>query len=993
MRIRAFPARAARAPLIVLLAFSARDAGAVGTRTFELDSLERLSGGDLEGASIGSDGVVRAGWTLGNVPLPGDAGTTSTCAVTLPDGSVLLGTGPASGGKVIRIAGDQATIFADTKESAVSALAVDRAGTVYAATTSDKIYKVRQGRAEVFATIKDATGVFALAADTRSNALYAGTGPKGTVVRIDPSGASSVYFETDAPFVVSIAVGDDGAVYAGTSGKGLLYKISAVGRASVLYDFPGDDSHTLDVHAIALGADHSVWAIANETTGSAPAEPSESPARHNAGGRTPPGPAGPTHVKPGKGSLWHFDARGRPEKRMHHDEFHYVSLALDERGAPFVGTGAEGRVYTVDDAHVVSLVADTDERQIGAIGVAGKTRYAIGSDPAVYHRVLAVGGAGSVWTSKALDAGIRARYGHMGWRATGSVEVETRTGDTQTPDVTWSAWSHPIPDGGLSPSPAGRFFQVRARLRDANATVADMTIPYVTENLRAVVTEVTAHQRGSARVGKEGPSGGEPPKHDSVVHVSWKVENPDGDELRYRVAFQQLGQSRWVDANRPEEVLTKQELDWDTATLPEGKYRVRVDASDELSNPPGDVTHHALEAPLVLVDNAPPVFKALTTQGRRLRAEVVDGLGPITRVEVAFDGRLEWRPLAPVDGIFDTADESVDADMTPLLPAGVLGPHVVAVRAYDGVGNSVVREVAIPKAAHAPTRAKTPAARARPRRRRTLGGADRGYGRICGARGDLRQQSRAPARGVNRRRFCAFGFDECTYGPPFPGPCRVHPRHARLRIQRRRGPPSRREADGRGRRRDRCGERAGRRGPRDPGHGGAIRAGEPPLQRLPRDRLLSRPTHARGGLPDRRRHRRPRRGGRRRLRRLPSRRRRLRSQPLSHVRSARHDDRGPTMHALERLRRESRLRRPRGCLVLRAVLLHGSVRRFVVLLRRGARERHIDEGPGLCAGNALRAPRGIVERPPQRDVSGGRDLQRRGRRPNELRRDRQREGR
>src|SRR5580704_11657209 len=107
-------------------------AGAVGTRTFELDTLDKLSGGDVKGVSIGSDGVVRAGWTLGNVPLPIDAGTTSTCSVGLADGTVLVGTGPATGGKVVRIANDQASILADTKESAVNAIAVDRAGIVYA---------------------------------------------------------------------------------------------------------------------------------------------------------------------------------------------------------------------------------------------------------------------------------------------------------------------------------------------------------------------------------------------------------------------------------------------------------------------------------------------------------------------------------------------------------------------------------------------------------------------------------------------------------------------------------------------------------------------------------------------------------------------------------------------------------------------------------------------------------------------------------------------
>ncbi|HXN32924.1 MAG TPA: hypothetical protein VN894_13735 [Polyangiaceae bacterium] len=672
---------------------AARDARAVGTRTFELDSLELLSGGDLAGVSVGSDGVVRAGWTLGSIPLPDDAGSTATCAAALPDGSVLVGTGPAAGGKVVRVANDHATILADTKESAVSGLAVDKRGTAYAATTSNKIYRVSQGKAEVFATLADVDSVLAIAFDPTGTALYAATGSDGRVWRIDPSGASSVYFKTDDPFVVSLAVADDGAVYAGTSSKGLLYRITGPGRATVLYDFPGED-----VHAIAIGADRTVWVIVNEGATAGAGESSEPASSHrNTGGRTPPGPSSAPRSKPGKGSLWRFDAQGRPERLMHHDDTHYVSLGLDEHRSPHVGTGVEGRVYTVDDAHVVSLVADTDERQVGAIGVAGRTRFVVGSDPAVFHGILAVGGPDAVWTSKALDAGLRAHFGHLGWNSAGSVEVSTRTGDTQTPDTTWSAWSNPVANGGATVSPAGRFVQVRARLRDARATISDVTLPFVTENLRAVVTEVAAHSKAAARESKEGivASGNEPPKHDSVLHVTWKVDNPDSDELRYRVQFHREGTTRWLDATRPDEVLTKSELDWDTAALPEGKYRVRVDASDEISNPANSVTHHALEAPPVLVDNTPPLFKVIGIQGHRLRAEVVDGLGPIARVEVAIDGRLEWRPIAAADGIFDTADEAVDADIAPLLPAGP-GPHIVAVRAYDAAGNFVVREIETP---------------------------------------------------------------------------------------------------------------------------------------------------------------------------------------------------------------------------------------------------------------------------------------------------------
>jgi hypothetical protein len=674
-------------------AFVAADARAVGTRTFELDSLDKLSGGDLAGVSVGSDGVVRAGMTLGAVALPPDTGNTVACAVTLPDGSILVGTGPTHGGKVVRIAGGVATEYADTKESAVDALAVDRAGNVYAATTSPRIYKIAQGKADVYATIPDVGSVLSLAAD-RSGVLYAGTEDAGSVVRVEAGGKTSVYYRADDPFVIALAVADDGTVYAGTGGgKALLYRITAPGRGTVIHDFHGDN-----VHAIAIAPRGVVYAIANEEASPSTTESTESSARHTTNGRSAPGPISAPRTKPGKGTLWRFDAQGRPERMMHNDDFHYMSLALDDQGIPYVGTGAEGRVYTVDDAHTVSLVADTDERQINALVVAGRTRVVVGSDPAVVHPLLFVGGPDAIWTSKPLDAGLRARFGHLTWRSTGATEVSTRSGETHTPDGTWSAWSAPIPEGGATPSPAGRFVQVRARLKDAAATIADVTVAFATENLRAVVTEIEAHDRASAaRETKEGivASGGPPPKHESVVHLAWKVDNPDSDELRYRVAFRREGQVRWLDATRPEDVLTKPELDWDTTALPEGSYRVRVEASDETANPPSDVTHHTLESAPVLVDNTPPVFRSIALTARRLKAEVVDGVGPIARVEVAVDGRLDWRPLAPVDGLYDTAAEAIDADITPLLPP-TPGPHVVAVRAYDAAGNSVVRELESP---------------------------------------------------------------------------------------------------------------------------------------------------------------------------------------------------------------------------------------------------------------------------------------------------------
>ena len=678
-------ARTSAGTLAAALLLLAPHAHAVGTRVFELDTIDELSGGDLKGVAVSSDGMVRAGFTLGSVPLPDSSAVYTSLVLT--DGSVLVGTSP--NGKVIKVAGDAATVFAETGQTIVTALVQGAGGVIYAATAPEgKIFKLTQGKAELFATVPEAKNIWGLALDKAKTTLYAAAGPEGRVFRISAAGAASIYFQSDEPNIVSVAVADNGDVYAGSHGKGLLYKITGPGRATVLYDFPVDE-----VRAIAVGKGGVVYAIANEY-----AEAPEAPRRNPNAAHAPAVPVSAPRPKPGKGQLWRFDATGRPEKMMHHEDTHYLALALDDAGQPHVGTGADGRVYTVNDGHVVTLEADTDERQIGALNVSGGKDFVVAGDPCVFHRIVARGGPDAVWTSKVLDAGLRAKFGVLSWRASGALELGTRTGNTAAPDATWSTWTTGMSAPATVTSPGGRFVQVRARWgRDANAVLSDVMLPFVTENVRPVVLEVNAAQKGA--VAKEPTkenlpaSGGDPPKHDSVVKVSWKVDNQDNDALRYRVAFKREGQNVWRDATKPDESLTKTEYEWETQALPEGKYRVRVEASDEGANPPEQTQKHALESQAVLVDNTPPIVKELAITGRRLKARIADGAGPIARVEVTIDGKLEWRPLGPADGVFDSAEESVDADVSAIVPPG---SHIVAVRAFDAAGNAVTREVETP---------------------------------------------------------------------------------------------------------------------------------------------------------------------------------------------------------------------------------------------------------------------------------------------------------
>jgi hypothetical protein len=668
----------------------APSAEAVGTRSFDLVTQDDFStGADLKGVAVDSLGHLRAGWNLGTLSLTGGSSVTSSLA--LADGSVLLGTGPS--GKVLKVAGGQVTEYADTKETAVVGLVTDGKN-VYAGTLKGKIHRLDgAGKTTEIATIPDDDHILALAWDQKKGGIYAATGPNGRLFFVKPGGGVDLVFDSDEPQLSSVAVADDGTVFAGSTGKGLVFKITGPGRASILFDCPGDEAKALAFHKGNL------FVLANDL-GDAP----EPPRRPGGASTGQAGPAPTPRIKVGKGALIRIDSEGRSEELFRRSDTHFVSLALDDAGRPFVGTAAEGRVYTVDDNHTSSLVADTDERQIGAIGVVGKTRYVVGSDPAVFHEIRGTGGADATWTSKVLDAGLRASFGRLTWRADGNVELSMRSGNSGTPDSTWSDWSAALAAPGKTTTPPGRFVQLRARFaKDANAVVREIELPFVTDNMRAVVTSIDAKPKGASSTTTSTPStssssggalpssGGEAPPRVSGLRLTWRTDNPDGDSLRYRVQFRFEGPGgAWRDLTKPDDVLSKAELEWDTASLPEGTYRVRVEATDELANPPDRFTRHTFESGPILVDNTPPVFRGLTAQGRKIKADIVDGLGPIARVDFALDGRTEWRPLLPKDGVFDSPTEEVEVDLGAILTPG---SHLVAVRAFDRAGNYVVRDI------------------------------------------------------------------------------------------------------------------------------------------------------------------------------------------------------------------------------------------------------------------------------------------------------------
>jgi hypothetical protein len=658
---------------------------AVTTRTIELDDAIEFAEGELQETTVSSLGEVRIGLETRKVPLNEVAAVWSL--TELPGGDIALGTG--NEGKIWRMHGETATVYAETGQLVVSALARGEGSDLYAGTVPGrKVYRVRgQGQIEDFAALPaEVEHVWALAWDPRRRVLFAGTGPAGVVYAIDSAGHPEPYFDSDETHILSLALVAGGALYAGTSPGALLLQVDGPGRARAVQDFPG-----VEVKAIAL-RDDVVYAAVNDFD-SPPTPPSGTPTK------APPAPSAPTksspgapvstRPKPGKGSVWRVSANGTAERLLGNDDGHFLALALDAQGVAYAASATKGRIFTVDDDRVVRVLIDVEERQVMALAILGDRKVFATGDAGAFYSVGGTAPRTATYLSKVYDAQFISTWGRLAWRGEGTLVFQTRTGNTETTGPTWSDWSVAVDRAGRVTSPPARYVQFRARWeRDPAAVVRAIELYYLNHNQRAIVTEVTVRNKAlPAKVDDDAVSRAStsPPVRSTVYKVSWKVDNPDLDGMRYRLSFREEGSDVWRPITRPTEVLTKNEHEWETESVPAGYYRVRIEASDERSNPTAQVVRHEQLSPPVLIDNDPPVLAGVTVTGLRVSGRATDGFSTIGRLEYAVDGG-EWQVVFPADDLLDAREESFAFELPPEHAEGL---HVVTIRAFDEAGNQV----------------------------------------------------------------------------------------------------------------------------------------------------------------------------------------------------------------------------------------------------------------------------------------------------------------
>jgi hypothetical protein len=709
--------------------------GVVSTRAggpvvWETDSRAQLLSGESRGVSVTDTGALMLAPRFTQVFDTEQAYVWSSAADT--SGNVYLGTG--HDGRIFRVGTDgRGALLYDAAELDVTALVVGRDGALYAGTSPDgKVYRVTaDGKAEVYFDPPDKY-IWALALMS-DGALAVGTGDTGKLYRVTAAGAkpeAALLIDTNETHVISLVADKQGNLLAGTDPGGLVLRVSPQGKAFALFDSP-----LREIHALSLAPDGSLYALALSDAATGPRASSTTTTTVSSatsggtvtgtvttddgtsqsvalGAQTQANARSRNELTGARSAVFRIAADGGSDVLWSSQTVTAFSGAASPRGAGvLVGTSDKGRIYSVTDDGRDTLLLQSSEDQISSFVVRGADVFVASSNQGKLFRLGAEQAAEGTYESPVRDAKFVASWGRVWWRGRGQVELQTRTGNTERPDMTWSDWSTPYrdPSGAGVSSPRARFIQWRAVLRPAGGT--DPRIEYVSlsylprnvapEVLQIQVLPVGISLQSAVQVQVDpnieasgldpsliGPQVQIPPRRAfqrGAVSLQWQAEDRNGDQLLYTVYYRSVGETTF---HLLKENLRDNFFSVDGAALGDGSYVFKVVASDAPENSLGQALTGDRVSEPVDVDSTPPVVRAegppqAGTDGRaRVRFTVEDTSGRVRRADVSVDSG-EWRAVFPEDGIADGPRETYALE----LPLEGAGEHTIALRAIDGSGN------------------------------------------------------------------------------------------------------------------------------------------------------------------------------------------------------------------------------------------------------------------------------------------------------------------
>src|SRR3954468_1208101 len=685
---------------LILLLVSTTPLFAVAPQFWRTRNAEDFLAGEIDGFAVTSRGELRPGPALEKIATFTDPFVLSQA--TAPNGDRFFGTG--NDGKVYRLRGKDLKLIFTAAEPEIYSVAFHD-GALYAGSSPNgKVYRVdpESGKSSVFFDPKQA---YIWALEFLGNGdLAVATGVEGKLFRVTAKGEGKVWFDAPETHLRSIAVRSDGSLLAGGSGKGRIYEVKADGTAHALYD-----SSLNEISAIWIDPSTGIgWAagVSNVLPASAPAkaQPKASAQASSQGSsasaekKDASADASPTvdvsfsfednsapAAQAGSGELYKINSDGFVEVARKFDREMVYAITGGRNGSVLLSTGPQGRIYEMKDGEV-ALLAAVPEKQVVSISTTnGETLITTTNSGAVY-RMGSGPSAKAEFRSAAKDVERFSHFGHFRIEgndvADGRLAIAFRTGNTRTPDTTWSPWtSNTASADGTISAPPGRYVQYRLTMpKPASNVAVDMvTVAYDNRNVAPVIDSVVVQDPAVVFISSSYPSSpqvveatnpdeygiftslenprdkneqGKKVYRKGYRTITWRAHDDNGDSLRYTLLFRRRESDKWL---RLRENIDETQMNFDTSQLPDGTYQLRVVASDANDNPEMALSD-AKEGIEFQVDNTPPSI-AVTSQGDDIVIRITDKLSTIGKVEYSADAQ-KWIRINPADGIADSSDET-----------------------------------------------------------------------------------------------------------------------------------------------------------------------------------------------------------------------------------------------------------------------------------------------------------------------------------------------
>lgn len=669
------------------------------------------------------------------------------------DGTIYAGCGPE--GTLLAVKDNKVTTAAELgKHTNIFSLLVDSNGKLLVGTGGDKgqILRIDSAGAkpQVVFEEKDVQYIWSMV-QASDGTIYAATGPNGQLFSIDTSGGKKVLFDSDENNLLSLISDGADLLYVGTDPNGLVYRVNRkTSDVFVVYDAPQSE-----ISALAIDSKGNLYAGTSQANSSDEAEPGdEQTGRPEDAAREAPIPVQPREnpkppeipdPKPGEplpiprqqirpimlmlqeaeplpvgpataptrrarsapsrgparqqpdmdNSIYRVDSRGFVTEIFKQSD--NVLAIVPQNGTLLVGTGGDGNVYLVNpDAGETLVLAKVDSKDVMCLLPAKDGRTFMGLANAGEIAAMSQGFAGEgTFTSPALDAGQISLFGKIQLRGTlpagTNLKIATRSGNVaDSSDPGWSKWSQAVPAAEFVPitSPTARFFQYRLSFTSDQGR----TTPAVEEISVAYQVPNQSPQIKSIKVEPTEKEEDEEHKVSSKMTLKWESDDPNEDDLQYSLYFRSSAQGPWV---LLKDKLADPTYDMETRNVGDGRYEIKVEASDAAANPVGEGKTASRVSDPILVDNTPPLLGDLksTVSGNSatIALRAVDRTGTVAQLEYSVDSTSQWQAVLPVDNIADSPEENYQVKVEGLSA----GAHQITLRATDARGNRSFESVTV----------------------------------------------------------------------------------------------------------------------------------------------------------------------------------------------------------------------------------------------------------------------------------------------------------